>query len=154
MWKKGAPILIYLPRPLKIKTTRATTTITSKIGIHAPPYPSIIPPPQEPPFIIFPLCANVTPADSRVTVPTTIASKDFITPPSCGTLQRTLGRLWRIVDNAPSGVLHTRRHKIGKYRRIACIWLCCVDCRGTLLRRQMRRFGRNPCPAQCNAPSS
>lgn len=147
-------VLVYLPRPLRINTTRATMTITSKIGIHAPPYPPIQPVPQEPPFIMCPFCAKVTPVVSSDTAPTAQAHEFFKMPPSCGTLQRTLGRLGHTADNALSGVLHTRRHKTGKYRRTRCRWLCYVHCRVTSLPQPVHRFERNPCPVQCNAPSS
>ena len=66
---------------LTTHTTRATTTITSRIGIHIPPYPPIQPPPDKPPFIMLPLCAKDTPVANRNTIPTPKANKILINFP-------------------------------------------------------------------------
>lgn len=75
----------YLPPRLKIQASKPTTTITSRI-VHIPPYPPIQPlpiqpPPQVPPFIMFPLCANVAPVPNRAIAPMTKASNVFMSFP-------------------------------------------------------------------------
>src|SRR5665647_3617096 len=50
--------LDHLPLRWTTHSTRPTTTITSKIGSHIPPYPSIQPTLPMLPFIMFPFCAK------------------------------------------------------------------------------------------------
>jgi hypothetical protein len=57
----------HLPFCLTTHATTATTTMTSKIGTHIPPYPSIQPPPHMPPFIMFSFCAKEAPVTNRAT---------------------------------------------------------------------------------------
>lgn len=53
--------------------------MTSRIGIQMPPYPPIQLPPQLPPFIMFPFCAEAKSVASKGTAAATaIPSKVFM----------------------------------------------------------------------------
>src|SRR5450755_622385 len=84
--------LDHLPFRGTTHTNKPTTTMTSKIGPHTPPYPPIQPPPPHmPPFIMLPFCAEETPVANRGTVPTVKARKVFINAAFC----KHLTWLWR-----------------------------------------------------------